>query len=162
MPGRLARGRWGGRWGWTGRQKYGTAVQIGVDRYSRCPLKVTVDCLLCGSGLEVSRGICFTQLERGGRETTGMGRCHGCLTDGIGGGGATIPGCLDGNAWCVDVNAGPLIGEQGRYVAAVGGTDGDGFARGCRGVIACICVTISGCIDEGDSFVDGVGNSSIH
>ena len=145
----------------TGRRNICATVQIdiGVDRYSR-PRRATIDGLLGGIVLEVSIGI-YIHFARGGRETTDVRRRHGCPIDGIGGGSGANPGCRDGNAGRVDVDAGPPIGEAGGCVIDVDGADGDGFARGSRGVIACVCVTISSRDDEGDATLDGVVHSDV-
>ena len=143
-----------------GRRQRGAAVKVGIDRDSRFR-RATVDGNLGSSSFEETVRI-FIVLSGRGRESTDVGRRHGCPGGGLGNVGATPPGCCDGHAGRVNVDTGPPIGEAGNAVIHVYGAYCDGPVRGCRGIIACVGIAISSCDDESDAFANGVVHGGGH
>jgi hypothetical protein len=112
---------------------------------------------LLGSDVSNSVGRVLGGLEREvvGQKTSNVGRGHGGTRDGVGGVLRADPGGKDVETGGEDVVALSVVGEVCTLIKEGGGAHGDGVLSGGRGVIARVCVVVTGGNGEVDAGVDG-------
>jgi hypothetical protein len=112
---------------------------------------------LLGGDVSDSVGRVLSGLEREvvSQKTSDVGRRHGGTRDGVGGVLRANPGGKDVKTGGKDVVALSVVGEVRTLVKEGGGTDGNGVLRGGRGVVAGVCVVVTGGNGEVDAGVDG-------